>query len=263
MNWSLIGTFTKNINEITSLGDMNEIPLANSKLGSWLNNDNVTTYMKVGYPAGSFFLIESDGVIQTQEELDAVKSYMPNAKLGDLKLVNQNGDNIIDDKDRVYKGSSMPKFEMGLTFNADYKGFDFSTQLYYSHKNMVYNGAKQFAYTGVRHVELYDMWTPNNINSDIPVPEPYNCNPRLDYFLEDGTFLRLRNITLGYSLPRKWFKGILDYARIYVTAQNPFTFTKYEGYDPEVGGDGVASRGVDKANYPITRKFLFGVQLDF
>ena len=63
------------------------------------------------------------------------------------------------------------------------------------------------------------MWTPNNINSDIPVPEPYNCNPRLDYFLEDGTFLRLRNITLGYSLPRKWFKGILDYARIYVTAQ--------------------------------------------
>lgn len=84
---------------------------------------------------------------------------------------------------------------------------------------MVYNGAKQFAYTGVRHVELYDMWTPNNINSDIPVPEPYNCNPRLDYFLEDGTFLRLRNITLGYSLPRKWFKGILDYARIYVTAQ--------------------------------------------
>lgn len=263
MNWSLIGTFTKNINEITSLGDMNEIPLANSKLGSWLNNDNVTTYMKVGYPAGSFFLIESDGVIQTQEELDAVKSYMPNAKLGDLKLVNQNGDNIIDDKDRVYKGSSMPKFEMGLTFNADYKGFDFSTQLYYSHKNMVYNGAKQFAYAGVRHVELYDMWTPNNINSDIPVPEPYNCNPRLDYFLEDGTFLRLRNITLGYSLPRKWFKGILDYARIYVTAQNPFTFTKYEGYDPEVGGDGVASRGVDKANYPITRKFLFGVQLDF
>jgi hypothetical protein len=107
------------------------------------------------------------------------------------------------------------------------------------------------------------MWTPYNITSDIPTPSAENTRSRSAIYLEDGTFLRLRNITLGYSLPRKWFKGILDYARIYVTAQNPFTFTKYEGYDPEVGGDGVASRGVDKANYPITRKFLFGVQLDF
>lgn len=262
--WSVTGTFTKNINEVTSLGSMNEIALEDSKLGSWMNTDAVSTYMKVGYPAGSFFLIETDGVIKTQEELDTVKAYQPNAKLGDLKMVNQNGDNQINDDDRVYMGSGMSKFETSLILNATYKGFDFSTQLFYSNGAKVLDGAKQFAYDGNRHADFYNMWTPANPTSNIPTPSEDNCSQRLDYFLSNGNYLRVRNLTLGYSLPKSLISGIMDNVRIYFNAQNPFTITDYEGYDPEIGGDGTAAtRGIDKGNYPITRKFMMGIQIDF
>jgi hypothetical protein len=111
------------------------------------------------------------------------------------------------------------------------------------------------------------MWTPSNANSDIPAgrvsSEHDNWRTRSDYFLEDGSFLRVRNFSLGYTLPKRVFNNKIDNMRFYVTAQNPLTFTKYEGYDPEVGGNGVSTRGIDKGNYPVTRKFLMGVQIDF
>ncbi len=262
--WAVTGTFTKNDNEVTSLGGMDQIALDKSKLGSWMNNDAVSTYMKVGYPAGSFFLIETDGVIKTEEELAEVKAYQPNAMLGDLRMVNQNGDNIIDDSDRVYMGSGMADFETSLMLNATYKGFDLSAQLFYSYGAKVLDGARQFAFDGKRHIELYDMWTPANPTSNIPIPNTVNTSQRLDYFLSDATYLRVRNLTLGYTLPKRLIAGVLDNARIYFNAQNPFTITGYEGYDPEVGGDGTAAtRGIDKGNYPITRKFMMGVQIDF
>ncbi|MFI3285418.1 MAG: TonB-dependent receptor [Rikenellaceae bacterium] len=262
--WSVTGTFSRNINEVTSLGGMDEIALDDSMLDSWMNVDAVSTYMKVGYPAGSFFLIQTDGVIQNEEQLAEVKTYQPNAVLGDLKMIDENGDGQIDDDDRVYMGSGMADFEASIVFNATYKGFDFSTQLFYSHGAKILDGAKQFAYAGNRHIDFYDMWTPANPTSNIPIPNDVNCSPRLDYFLSDGSYLRVRNITLGYTIPKHIINNLVDNARVYLTAQNPFTFTQYEGYDPEVGGDGTAAtRGVDKGNYPITRKFMAGVQIDF
>ncbi|WP_075589937.1 SusC/RagA family TonB-linked outer membrane protein [Labilibacter marinus] len=274
--WQVTGTFTKNINEITSLGTMNEIALAGSQPTAWIPNQDVTTYMKPGYEAGAFFLIESDGIFNTQEEIDAhvhtdedgnETAIQPNAKLGDVKLMDANGDGKIDEGDRVYQGSGMPDFEAGLILNADYKGFDLSMQLYYSHGNEVYNGSKLFAYANGRHKDLYYMWTPANPGSNIPTSRPdskaESFRSRTDYFLEDGSFLRIRNISLGYTIPKKVFNGGIDKIRCYVTAQNPLTFTNYEGYDPEVGGNGVSTRGIDKGNYPVTRKFLIGVQVDF
>ncbi|MFI3332472.1 MAG: TonB-dependent receptor [Rikenellaceae bacterium] len=263
-SWSVTGTFSRNENEVTSLGGMDEIALEDSMMGAWCGSDAVTAYMKVGYPAGSFFLIQTDGVIQTQEELDEVKTYQPNALLGDLKMIDENQDGQIDDSDRVYMGSGQAKFETSLVFNAAYKGFDFSTQLFYSYGAKIIDGAKQFAYSANRHADFYDMWTPANPTSNIPTPNEDNCSPRLDYFLSDGTYLRVRNITLGYTLPKSVVEGVVDNARVYFSAQNPFTFTEYEGFDPEVGGDGTAAtRGVDAGNYPITRKFMLGVQIDF
>ena len=264
MNYSINGTFTKNKNEITNLGDMNSIPLSDSKLNDWQGTgDDIITYMKKGYPAASFFLVKTDGIIRTQEELDKVQEYMPSAELGDLKLINQNGDNKIDDDDRVYCGSGLPKFETSWTLSANWKGFDFNTQLFWSYGNKVYDGGKKFAYGAIRHEDLYNFWSPSTFDSDIPAPRSQNLRTRNDYFLSDGSFLRIRNLTLGYTLPERCIDFGLSNARIYLTAQNLFTFTKYEGFDPEVGGNNVATRGVDKGNYPITRKFLFGLQINF
>ncbi|MCG8684237.1 MAG: hypothetical protein MI892_05140, partial [Desulfobacterales bacterium] len=204
---------------------------------------------------------------KTQEKLDEVKQYMPNAQIGDVIMIDHNEDGQINDDDRVYAGSGMPEFEAGLIFNAEYNGFDFNAHLFYSHGNEVFNGSKLFAYAMSRHKDLYYMWTPQNPNSDIPSgrtsSEHDNWRGRADYFLEDGSFLRVRNLSLGYTVPKKVFNGAIDNMRWYITAQNPFTFTKYEGYDPEIGGNGVSNRGIDKGSYPVTRKFLVGVQVDF
>lgn len=277
LNWQITGTFTKNTNEITDLGDLFFIPLNDSKPGSWRSaQQDVTTYMVPGYEAGAFFLIPTDGIFKTQEELDAhvhtdndgnTTPIQPNAQLGDVKMLDVSGDGKIDDMDREYAGSGMPKWEAGLILSADYKGFDFSMNMYYSHGNKVFNGSKLFAYSMNRHKDLYYLWTPQNSNSDIPAgrtnSEHDNFRSRTDYFLEDGSFLRFRNITLGYSLPKSLLNGHFDKVRFYVTGQNPFTITKYDGYDPEIGGNGVSTRGIDKGNYPVTRKFLMGIQVDF
>lgn len=276
-SWQVTGTFTKNINEIEDLGELTSLSNEDSKPGNWRSAFmDVTTYMRPGYEAGAFFLIPTDGIFKTQEDLDAhvftkedgsTVAIQPNAQLGDLKMLDTNSDGKIDDLDRVYMGSGLPDFEASLILNADYKGFDFSTQLFYSYGNKVYNGAKLFAYGMKRHKDQYYMWTPQNNTSDIPSAransEHDNFRSRTDYFLEDGTFLRVRNLTLGYTLPKSLFDGKIQKVRFYASAQNPFTFTKYEGYDPEIGGNGVSNRGVDKGNYPVTRKFLFGVNVDF
>jgi len=268
IGWNVTGTFTRNINEITNLGDLESIPLQDSKPGNWrAAQQDITTYMTPGYEAGAFFLIPTDGIIKTEDELAAVREYMPNARLGDLKYLDQNGDGRIDDGDRVYRGSGMPKFEAGLNFSADYKGFDFNVHLFYSHDNKVYNGAKLFAYSVKRHRDLYYMWTPANNQSDImagrPNGEHDNFRSRSDYFLEDGSFLRVRTLSLGYTFPKSMFNNRIDRLRLYTSAQNLFTFTDYEGYDPEVGGNGVSTRGIDKGSYPVSRKIMMGLQVNF
>lgn len=267
-NWSAAATFTKNKNEIISLGDLEKIALQDSKPSTWrAAQQDITTYMVPGYEAGAFFLVQTNGIIKTPEQLAEVQTYQPNAQMGDVIMIDQNGDKVIDDNDRVYSGSGMPKWESGLILNADYKGFDFSAQLFYSYGNKVFNGAKLFAYAMKRHKDLYYMWTPQNPDSDIPAgrtnSEHDNWRGRTNYFLEDGSFLRIRNLSLGYTIPKRVFKGSIENMRWYISAQNPFTFTKYDGYDPEIGGNGVSTRGIDKGNYPVTRKFLMGVQVNF
>ncbi len=257
--------FTKNKNEVTSLGGMQQMAMTDSQLGSWLGWQNIyLSYMKEGYSAASFFLIDTDGVIKTQEELDAVKAYMPNAKLGDLRLVDANGDNIINDEDRQYQGTAFPDFETSLMLEFGWKGFDLSTQLYASIGGKVYNGANQFAYEARRHADTYNMWSPANPTSDIPsAASKENYNPRTNYFLEDGSYLRFKTITLGYNVPKSATTGFVKNARVYITAENPFTITSYTGFDPEVGGTSLGARGIDKGNYPITRNFMLGVKLGF
>ncbi|ANQ52370.2 TonB-dependent receptor [Flammeovirga sp. MY04] len=267
LNYNFGVTFTRNTNVINNLNGV-ERGFAGGRPSlthNWMDN---TTFMAQGYEAASFFLVKTDGILKTEEELKAYQETInPNARLGDVRFVDQNGDGVIDDNDRVYAGSGMPDFEMGLVATLEYKGFDFFIQGYYSHGAEIINGARLYAYAEGRHKELMGMWSPQNPNSDIPLSlnrQSQNVRSYSDLWIEDGTYFRIRTMTLGYNLGNLLDSSTgISKARLYISAVNPFTFTKYTGYDPEVGGDGLYMRGVDRGNYPVARQFLIGAQLSF
>ncbi|MEM6963916.1 MAG: TonB-dependent receptor [Bacteroidota bacterium] len=266
LNYRLTSTFTRNVNEVTDLNGV-ERGFANGRPSLALgNNVDFTTFLAEGYEAGAFFLVETDGIIKTPEELDEYKAIDPSAQLGDVRYIDQNGDNVITDSDRVYAGSGQAEFEAGLGLNLEYKNFDFFIQGYLSYGAEIYNGAAFYAYATGRHLDIYHMWSPQNPDSDVPTDRQNsfhnNVRARSDLFIEDGSYLRIRNINFGYTFPSVDRIGF-ERLRIYVSAMNPFTFTRYEGYDPEVGGDGLFLRGIDRGNYPVARRFIFGVQAGF
>ena len=268
--YSLSGTFTKNINEVTDLNGIDRGYANGRPIISMGNNIEYTTFLAKGYEAGAFFLLQNDGVIKTQEQLDEYTqldlSSLSTPQLGDMMYKDTNNDNKVDDNDRVYSGSGQAEFEAGFVLNLDYKGFDFNVSSFYSHGSEIYNGAKLYAYKNGRHRDLLYMWSPQNPTADVPTfrQNGFHSNVKAgsDYFIEDGTYLRIRAITLGYTIPDISNTGI-EKARVYLTSTNPFTFTNYSGYDPEVGGDGIFTRGVDRGNYPVTRQFMLGFQLSF
>ncbi|WP_299254324.1 TonB-dependent receptor [uncultured Aquimarina sp.] len=278
LKWSVSGTFTRNVNEITDLNGTRRGFSGGVPIFTIGNADN-TTFLAEGFEAGSFFLLQNEGVIQTQEELQAYQQIVPDARIGDIAYINQptldtNGDGIADtadgtinDDDRVYAGSGQPEFEAGFNLNLEYKGFDFFIQNYFSYGAEVYNGARLAAYVYGRHEEQFGQWTPQNPNSNIPARRAglvsTSTRPRSDFFLEDGSYWRIRNITIGYSIPKENLPNLFTKVRVYTTSQNPFTFTDYSGFDPEIGGDGIFTRGVDQLSYPVSRRILFGVQLGF
>lgn len=268
LNWRVTGTFTRNQNEVTDLGPFSSFAFGGGRpVLSRGERTDFTTYLAQGYEAGAFFLIPTDGVLKTEEDVENYRGLDGGALIGDLRYVDVNGDGAINDLDRVYAGSGQADFESGLALNLQYKGFDFFGQLYYSHGAEIYNGSKLYAYGVGRHKDQYYQWSPQNASSDIPTvresQEHNNTRARSDFFLEDGTYLRVRNLTLGYTIPQTVFGKGFESLRLYFSAQNPFTFTEYEGYDPEIGGDGIFTRGVDQGNYPVSRRFLIGVQAKF
>ncbi len=263
------GTFTKNVNEVTKLnpgfgqfglGGGNPVP--NSA------NGTSTTFLTLNAPVAAFLLIPTNGILKTDEDLEAYQELVPSARLGDLRYVDTNEDGVINGADRVFKGAGTPDFEIGFSGSVEFAGFDLSTQIFYAYGSEVYNGSKTSAYQSGRHRDQYYQWQPSNPDSDIPAMRRNGGHPNVqawsDYFLEDGTYLRVRSIILGYTIPKEIFKGKIDQFRIYINAQNPLTFTKYTGFDPEIGYTGdLFDRGVDSGNYPIARKFLAGLQFNF
>ncbi|MBN2486245.1 MAG: TonB-dependent receptor [Bacteroidales bacterium] len=267
-SWNAGLTFSKNKNEITKMSGSNKIAyLAGGTAVDGIANPDRITVIREGYEAGAFFLVPTDGVLNTEEELEEYRKLVPTARIGDLKYVNTNGDEIIDDNDRIYYGSGAPEFVIGLNFGCDYRGFDLSMQWYGSYGNKVVNSSKTYSYMYETHKDLVYQWSPNNPDSEIPAFRGFtheNYRGYSDYWIEDGSFIRLRNISLGYTLPKAFASKIkAGKLRVYLTAQNPITITKYTGFDPEVGNDGLQSRGIDKGNYPIGSQYRIGVQINF
>ena len=252
-------------------------------LGGFGLSDGPITRTEPGHPLGSFYLYEVEGIFQTQEEIDAHASQTPNnsTRPGDLKFKDLNGDNVIDEKDRAHLGNPFPDFTYGLNLSLTYKNFDLSTLIQGVQGNDVYFLYGNFAYeTQLRGFNSYrallDRWTPTNTDTDIPrvTVDDRNRNRRISTrFLEDGSYMRIRNLTLGYNLSGLLKRSTLTTWRVYVSAQNLLTITDYSGLDPEIQANANDTRGydissdlavgIDWGTVPAPRIFLIGMNINF
>ncbi|WP_299556455.1 SusC/RagA family TonB-linked outer membrane protein [Seonamhaeicola sp.] len=263
------GTFSTNENEITKINGNTDFQLTNDfgLVGRAPQQSRVTA-LALGHEAGAFFLWRTDGIIDTEEKLAEYQLIDNNARMGDTRFIDQNNDGVLDDNDRVYSGSGLPKYELGYTLNLNYKSWDFSMNWYAALGQEIMNGFDAWAYGFGRHKDLIYQWS--EVNRDSPIPAYRNDVRRhpnylgySDLWLEDGSYLRLRQVSLGYAIPKRTVeKWGLKYLRFYVRTQNPLTITKYSGYNPEIGG-GIVSRGLDKDTGPISIQYLFGMNLNF
>ena len=256
-------------NEVTALGSATPIIQ-----GQFTSNGLRGTKTDVGQPIGSFFGFVTDGIYQSDEEATAANDYnQPRA--GDIKFKDLNGDGKVDTEDQTYIGNPAPKVLYGLNFNAEYKNFDFTLFMDGVAGNEILNGSRYRGYFDTEGNYLADAlngWTPQNTSTDIPrnTQTDPGFNRRMsDFYLEDGSFFRLRNVQLGYTLKNSQLEKIgMNRARLYVTAQNLLTFTKYTGYYPEVGTNGrgnprLFNEGVDESAYPMPRNYQVGIQVNF
>ena len=231
------------------------------------------TYTNEGMPIGAFWGYVTDGLIQTQDQLNAVKKpgYLPNAELGDVLFVDTNNDGVLNENDKRMIGNAIPDVIYGFNLGMAWKGFDLSMQFGGTIGNEIFNAMRLYTYslTDITNKDraLLNYWTPTNTDTNIPrlAAADYNNNNRLsDRYVENGTYLRLRNVQLGYTLPASLVqKAKLQRVRIYLSGQNLFTISNYSGIDPEVGQGGSLSRGVDFGIYPQSRTITGGVNVTF
>jgi TonB-linked SusC/RagA family outer membrane protein len=269
--YSVTGNFTTYRNRVTSLGNNGQPLFAPSAGYSFAKTE-------VGSSIGRFYGYVADGLYQTDAEID--KTFAPNAAPGDIRFRDLNGDGKLDDKDRDYIGSPLPDFSYGLSGSVGYGGLDLSLLLYGVAGNQIVNrnipGMNSSVNTTAAALR---RWTPENPNTDVPRAvsgDPNNNYTRFSSrYIEDGSFLRLRNVTVGYTLPASLTEKLrVARLRLYVSGQNLLTLTKYSGFDPETAGGSQSSqatwfvsqnllRGVDNGASPPPRTLLGGLQLDF
>ncbi|MGI6231933.1 MAG: TonB-dependent receptor [Prevotella sp.] len=237
--------------------------------------EHFPTQTRVGKPIGAFYLYQADGLFQSMEEVESYVNsdgelLQPNAQPGDVRFKDVNGDGSIDEDDKVYSGTGIPKVEANLNFSAAYKGFYFSFILGSGFGNKLYNGNRYF-YEGMNSGSNFlkstlNAWTTTNTDTDVPravYQDPNNNTRESTRFLEDGDFIRMRQMQLGYTLPAKVSRKIyIDKLRLYISGDNLFTITGYDGVDPEFSR-GVLNTGVDNLIYPFTRSFTVGAQITF
>lgn len=223
----------------------------------------------VGQPYYSYWLIRTAGIFQSDADAAAYvdkngKRIQPNAKAGDLKFQDVNGDGKIDDNDRVYMGNAFPKFTYGFTANLNWNHFDCSiflqgvggVKLFHAFKESTLNGSEQ-GYD--RWDNILNAWSPTNTKGTIPrvsASDPNNnFQTASDWYLESGNYLRVKSLIIGYTFPHLVRNNPL---RVYFSGDNLVTITKYSGMDPEVGGI-----GLDGGQFPVSRTFAVGVKLNY
>ena len=282
-NWETNFNISFNRNKVTKLSDPSITGTA----------QGFASRLIVGQPLGAFYGYRVDHIFQTQEEINALDAAAKTAtgsasatyqstatRPGDIKFKDLNGDGRITAADQEIMGNAQPKFYGGITNTFRFMNFDFSGFLQYNVGNKVYNFSRAFT-QGMgsvygQDVAVLNRWTPTNTGTDVPravYGDPNNNARTSDRFLEDGSYLRLKSLTLGYSLPSALAtRAHLRTVRVYVQSQNLVTFTKYTGLDPEVStlnavnatnNSGNTAVGTDFFTYPQARTITGGVTLGF
>lgn len=236
------------------------------------------TYTEVGQPIGSFYLLEMEGIFQNEADILLSAFQGNNIEPGDVKYKDQNGDARIDNLDRVHLGSAIPKLFLGVNLAGNYQSFDLTVFIQGSYGNKIYSQINQDIegfYRGFPVTQRYfdERWTGDGTSNTQPRPawtaKSNNARPS-SRFLEDGSYLRLKNVQLGYTLPKKTVNIIgMERARVYISATNLLTFTKYSGLDPEMTvsdnskNEGDLAAGIDWGTYPSAMTIMFGVNINF
>ena len=216
-------------------------------------------------PIGAFYGYETGGIFQNQAQLESTP-HESTAEVGDLIYVDQNGDGKINSFDRVYLGSPIPKFIYGFSTEVTYKQLDLSVDFQGQVGNKIYNG-KEAVRPDLYNFEatVLDRWTGEGTSNEEPraTAGGYNWLPSTR-FIQDGSFIRLRSVTLGYNFTDSFLERIkITQARIYLRGTNLWTLTKFTGYTPEIGSNDVLSSGIDYGAYPVTAVFSGGVNINF
>ncbi len=250
-------------NEVLAIGGSSGVD--SLLIGGYLGNGQAVTQSRVGLPIGAFFGYVTDGVFQTQEELNAYP-HSSQAEVGDLRFVDTNGDGKLNSLDRTYLGSSIPKFIYGFNFEMGYKGFGFSADFQGQLGNKIFNGkevVRPDPYNFEQHV--FNRWTGPGTSNIEPRSSFGGYNYSIsDRFIQDGSFLRIRNVMLTYTVPESFTKRIkLTALRFYLKGTNAYTLTRFTGYTPEIGSFDVLSNGIDNGTYPVTAVYSIGLNLTF
>ena len=243
-----------------------DVPLQGGSFGV---GQQAPSRMEVGQPIGYFFGLQSNGIFQSQAEIDAHPSQegLGSASApGDIRFVDTNNDGAIDTNDRTFIGKPLADYYMGFNLSLNFKGFDFSAFTYAEvGKDMVRNYERD--QPNVNRLDLYlDRWTGAGTSNSVPRATTGSTNNKLfsDFFVEDASFIRIQNIQLGYSLPADVISAIgMSKFRIYASVNNAFTFTNYEGFDPAATTGQALGGGIDYGFYPVSRQYLLGLNISF
>jgi TonB-linked SusC/RagA family outer membrane protein len=232
--------------------------------GSFGVGQDPPSRMEAGFPIGYFRGFKTNGIFQTQAEVDAATTINDQVLPGDLRFVDINNDGVIDDNDKTNLGDPIPDATMGLNLSVDFKNFDFSAYAFASIGNEIVRNYERNQPLTNRSVTFLDRWTgPGTSNTDPRVTTGATSNGLFsDYFVEDGSFVRLQNVQLGYTFNQSESSKI-DKFRIYISASNLVTLTEYRGYDPTASSGDPIGGGIDQGFYPSPQTYLLGVNLKF
>jgi TonB-linked SusC/RagA family outer membrane protein len=274
--WNALGNLSIIRNKVLSLAE--GVPNIEAGSDVDLTEGYNVTNSAPGHPIQSYYGWVVEGIFQDSADLRKHATQTAGTGPGDLKFKDINGDGKIDNADRTFLGSFIPNFTYSLNLGANYKNFGLSVFLQGVQGNKIYNALRATTEGMVRFfnagTKVLDAWTPTNTNTNVPRAESSDPNQNArpsTRFLEDGSYLRLKNVMLSYTIPDKSLqsltKGVVKNFRIYVSAQNILTFTKYTGYDPEVGnrapGSSSLTNGIDYAVYPQPKAYQIGINANF
>ncbi|PWJ41906.1 SusC/RagA family TonB-linked outer membrane protein [Sediminitomix flava] len=264
--------WSANLNLSTMNNKVNDLGGETLYEGYYENNGSILRSVE-GEPLRHFYGYEVAGIFRSWEEIYTSAEQTNNTAPGDIKYRDQNNDGVIDENDRVVIGNPTPDLVFGFSLDFSYKNFDLNMFLNGTYGNEIYNTTLWYLEGGQRFFnaepKMLNAWTPENPDSNVPRLNSSGDNLRTsDRFVEDGSYVRLKNITLGYTIPSQKISKYISRCRLYMSAQNLFTLTNYSGLDPEVGaaaasGNNPAEMGIDRGNYPTPVTIIGGLQLNF